>query len=122
MDGGGGVAGNSCPTHETPWTVIRHTPLSMGFARQEYWSGSPFPSPGDLPHPGIKPGSPALLVESLPTEPPAKPYRMDMLSNDVLWCTLPNATFSDTMMEVETNHSGNMHTKEIGKCYQSGFS
>ena len=87
MDGGGSVAGNSCPTHETPWTVIHQAPLSMGFPRQEYWSGLPFPSPGDLPHPGIKPGSPALLVESLPTEPPGKPCRMDMLSNSVLSCT-----------------------------------
>ena len=41
-----------------PWTVARQTPLSMGFFRQEYWSGLPFPSPGDLPDPGIEPGSP----------------------------------------------------------------
>ena len=45
----------------------------MGFLRQEYWSGLPFPSPGNLPNPGIKPGSPALQVDSLPTEPPEKP-------------------------------------------------
>ena len=44
----------------TPWTVARQAPLSMGFSRQEYWSGLPFPSPGDLPDPGIKPGSSAL--------------------------------------------------------------
>ena len=44
----------------TPWTVAYHAPQSMGFSRQEYWSGLPFPSPGDLPNPGIKPGSPAL--------------------------------------------------------------
>ena len=44
----------------TPWTVARQAPLSMGFSRQEYWSGLPFPSPGDLPDPGIKPASPAL--------------------------------------------------------------
>ncbi|CAM9128069.1 unnamed protein product [Rangifer tarandus platyrhynchus] len=44
----------------TPWTVAYHTPPSMGFSRQEYWSGFPFPSPEDLPDPGIKPGSPAL--------------------------------------------------------------
>ena len=49
-------------------------PLSMEFSRQEYWSGLPFPSPGDLPHPGIKPGSPALRGDSLPSEPPGKPY------------------------------------------------
>ena len=44
----------------TPWTVTYQTPPSMGFSGQEYWSGLPFPSPGDLPHPGIEPGSPAL--------------------------------------------------------------
>ena len=44
----------------TPWTVAYHTPLSMGFSRQEYWSGLPFPSPKDLSNPGIEPGSPAL--------------------------------------------------------------
>ena len=44
----------------TPWTVAYHAPPSMGFSRQEYWSGLPFPSPGDLPEPGIEAGSPAL--------------------------------------------------------------
>ena len=44
----------------TPWTVAHQAPLSMGFSRQEYWSGLPFPSPGDLPDPGIEPASPAL--------------------------------------------------------------
>ena len=47
--------------------------LSMGFSRQEYWSGLPFPSPGDLPNPGIKLGSSALQADSLPAEPPGKP-------------------------------------------------
>ena len=53
---------------ETPWTVTCQAPLSMGFSRQEYWSGLPFPSPGDLPNPGIEPRSPALQADSLPTE------------------------------------------------------
>ena len=48
-------------------------PLSMGFSRQEYWSGLPFPSPGDLPNPGIEPGPPALQADSLPSEAPGKP-------------------------------------------------
>ena len=56
----------------TPWTVARQAPLSMEFSRQEYWSGLPFPSPGDLPDPGIEPRSPALQVDSLPTELPGK--------------------------------------------------
>ena len=51
---------------ETQWTVARQAPLSMGFSRQEYWSGLPFPSPGALPNPGIEPGSPALYMDSLP--------------------------------------------------------
>ena len=46
----------------TPWTVAHHAPLSMGFSRQEYWSGLPFPSPGDLPNPGTEPKSPALAL------------------------------------------------------------
>ena len=57
----------------TPWTVAYQAPLSMGFSRQEYWSGLPFPSPGDLPDPGIEPGSPALQTDALPSEPPGKP-------------------------------------------------
>ena len=55
-----------------PWIVARQAPLSMGFSRQEYWSGLPFPSPGDLPHPEIKPGFPALQADSLQSEPPEK--------------------------------------------------
>ena len=59
----------------TPWTVAFQAPLSMGFSRQEHWSGLPFPSPGDLPDPGIKPSSPALQVDSLLSEPPGKPQK-----------------------------------------------
>ena len=55
------------------YTVAYQTPPSMGFSRQEYWSGWPFPSPGDLPSPGIEPGSPALQVDALPSEPPGTP-------------------------------------------------
>ena len=57
----------------TVWTVAHQTPLSMRFSRQEYWSGLPFPPPGDLPNLGFKPVSPALQADSLPTEPPGKP-------------------------------------------------
>ena len=55
----------------TLWTVAHHAPPSVGFYRQKYWSGSPFPSPGHLPQPGIEPGSPALQADSLPSEPSA---------------------------------------------------
>ena len=57
----------------TLWTVAYQPPPSMGFSRQEYWSGLPFPSPGDLPYPGIEPGSPTLGADTLTSEPPGKP-------------------------------------------------
>ena len=54
----------------TPWTVAYQVPQSMEFSRQEYWSGLPFPSPGDLPNPGIESRSPALQADALLSEPP----------------------------------------------------
>ena len=57
----------------TPWTVTCQAPQSMGFSRQKYWSGLPFPSLGDLPDPGIEPRSPTLQAEALPSEPPGNP-------------------------------------------------
>ena len=65
---GGALLAKSCPTLVTPWTVACQAPLSMGFSRQEYWSGLPFPSPGDLPNPGIEPGSPAFQADPSLTE------------------------------------------------------
>ena len=59
----------------TLWTVAHQASLSMGFSRQEYWSGLPCPPQGDLPDPGIEPVSPALQADSLPLEPPGKPHR-----------------------------------------------
>ena len=56
----------------TPWTVAYQDSPSMGFSRQEYWSGLLFPSPGDIPDPGIEPGSPALWADALLSEPPGK--------------------------------------------------
>ena len=58
---------------ETPWTITYQAPLFMGFSRQEYWSGLPFPSPGDLPDPRIEPGFPTLQIDTLLSEPPGKP-------------------------------------------------
>ena len=64
------VSGSDTPDSSvTPWTTAHQAPLSMGFTRQEYWSGVPFPSPGDLPSPGIELASPALHEYSLPAEP-----------------------------------------------------
>ena len=56
----------------TPWTIAYQASPSMGFSRQEYWSGLPFPSPGDFPNPVIEPRSPALWADALPSEPPGK--------------------------------------------------
>ena len=65
----------------TLWTVAYQAPLSMGFSRQEYWSGLPFPSPGDLPDPGIEPRSTTLQADALTSEPPGKLYELLL----VLW-------------------------------------
>ena len=67
----------SCDSFVAPWTGARQASLSMGFSRQEYWSGLPFPLPGDLPDPGIEPVSlmsPALAGGFFATEPPGKPH------------------------------------------------
>ena len=74
----GGLVTKSCLILEVPWTVAQQAPLSLGFARHEYWSGLQFPSTGELLDPGTKPmisyrQFPALQAESLPTEPPGKP-------------------------------------------------
>ena len=65
---GGGLVAKSCSTLAKPWQESCQAPLSMGFSRQEYWSGLPFPSPGGLPDPGIEPRYPVLQADSLPTE------------------------------------------------------
>ena len=69
----------------TPWTVAYQAPQSMEFSRQEYWSGLLFPSPGDLPNPGIEPRFPGLQADALPSEPPGKPiYRLSTIISN-LW-------------------------------------
>ena len=73
MDGGGGLVAKSCPTIVTPRTIACQALLSLGFSRQESWTGLPFPSPGDLPNPRIEPRCPALQADSLPTELQGKP-------------------------------------------------
>ena len=69
------LVSQSCTTLATPQTVARQASLSMGFSRPEYWSGLPFPAPGDLPDPGIEPRSPVLQSDSLPTELQGKPVK-----------------------------------------------
>ena len=61
------------PLFVTSWTITYQAPWSMGFSRQEYWSGLPFPSPGDRPNPEIEPRSPTGQADSLSSEPPGKP-------------------------------------------------
>ena len=85
---GGGLVIKSFSTLVTPWTIALQAPLSMGFPRQEYWSGLPFPSPEDLADPRIKPLSPALQADSLPTEPPGNPCTLNLLENKSL-CKSP---------------------------------
>ena len=72
----------------TLWTVAGQPPLSMGFSRQEYWSGFPFPSPGDLPNLGIKPESPELQVDSIPSEPPGKTPCIYIIC-PLFWISIP---------------------------------
>ena len=67
---GSDLVGKSCPALPTPWTVHCQALLSVGFPRQEYWSGLPVPSPGDLPDPEIEPWSSSLQAAILPTDPP----------------------------------------------------
>ena len=62
-----------------PRTVNCQAPLSIEISRQEYWSGLPFPSPGDLPNPGIEPGSPTLQADTIPSEPPGKPRTLPVI-------------------------------------------
>ena len=85
-----------CPTLCDPWTVAHKAPLSMGFFRQEYWHGLPFPSPGDLPNPGIEPRSPALQADALTSEPPGgrillnHALKMEDLVSYSVWAAITN--------------------------------
>ena len=75
----------------TPWTIAYQAPQSMGFSRQECWSRLQFPSPGDIPDPGIEPGSPTLQADALPSEPPGKPL---LTVKDLLYSTGNSTQYS----------------------------
>ena len=77
--------------------------LSLGFSRQEYWSGLPFPSPGDLPDPGIEPMSPALQADALPSEPPGK-FNID-IRHDKNWLELTSSKMVDYLALVDLGAS-----------------
>ena len=78
--------------------IAHQVSLSMGFSRQEYWSGLPFPSPGDLPDPGTEPRSPALQADSLLSEPPVKPTLLKILNS---FSRIPSMTLKDLGFEFE---------------------
>ena len=78
----------------TPWTVARKALLSMEFSRQEYWNGLPFPSPGDLPNPGIKSGSPALQADYLPLSHERSPNLF------LLLCSIPLCEYSAVLLTI----------------------
>ena len=80
----------------TPWTIAYQAPLSMEFSREEYWSGLPFPSQGELPDPGIERRSPALQAEVLPSEPPGKPD-----SDEYQPCTLLSIFVSTLLLNLQ---------------------
>ena len=86
----------------TPWTVAYQASPSMGFSRQEYWSGLPFPSPGDLPDPGIEPGSPTLEADALTSEPPGKPLVGSRDSSN-LFLTLDHSAILSFMITLFSN-------------------
>ena len=77
----------------TPWTVARQAPLSMGFPKQEYWSGLSFLSPGDLPNPGIEPVSPALAGRLFTSEPPGKPLKIIIIILFIISFVLNNPKY-----------------------------
>ena len=86
-----------------PWTVAHQGPLSMGFSRQEYWSRLLFPSLGDLPDPVIEPGSPAFQADSLPSEPPGKPFWVAWWNLAPSYSTLPISPTTDNVCFWQTS-------------------
>ena len=93
----------------TPWTVAHQAPLSMGFPRQELWSGLPFPPPGDLPDPGIEFKSPVFQVDSLPSEPPRK-----LTDEDV--CGQTQGPVWGLLRQVHSYPRGFLFLSQVGPC------
>ena len=97
----------------TPRTAARQAPLSMGFSGQEYWSGLPCPSPGDLPNPGIEPRSPALQADALSSEPPGKKCKSrksrNIWSNGQIWPWITEWSRANTIRVLPREHT--VHSK-----------
>ena len=104
----------------TPWTVARQAPLSMGFSRQEYWSGLAFPSPGDLPNPGIEPGSPALQADALSSEPPGKFSSLEKCKSKLQWAITSHWSEWPSTKSVQTKNAGEGVEKREHSCTLGG--
>ena len=101
-----------------PWNVACQASLSMGFSRQEYWSDLPFPSPGDLPNSGIKPWSPTLQADSLPTELPGNLTTGEIDTYERDWACKDMAPLFLTMKSVVTCHT-NLYSGKSRVLYHS---
>ena len=98
----------------TPWTVAYQAPPSMGFSRQECWSGLPFPSPGDLPDPGIEPRSPALQADALPSEPPGKQKPVILLLKTQLsQVTVAGWSWHEVALEIMGSSAPSIHLSPL---------
>ena len=101
MPGESVLAVQACLTICNPWTVAHQAPLSMEFSRQENWSGFPFPFPGALPSPAIKPGSPTLQADSLPFEAPGKPQFLQRIKSEARLEFTPSNAFLGVFCALE---------------------
>ena len=107
------LVAQSCPTLATPWTATRQAHLSMGFSRQEYWSELS-PAPGDLPYPRIEPGSPALQVDSLSSEPPMNPNCSYLVWNSPGQNTgVGSSSFLQGIFPKQGSNPGLLHCRRI---------
>ena len=101
---GGGLVTKWCLLLATPWTVAHQASLPIGFPRQEYWSRLPFPSPRDLPHPGIQPGCPALQTDSLLSY--QGPVKTIMITTSIFCCSVAHCVrFFATLWTAECQTS-----------------
>ena len=98
----------------TLWTMTHQAPLFMGFSELEYWSGLPFPSPGDIPHPGIEPRSPALQADSLLSESPGLPWCLEAILTKCIYIGLTLLNSSLQQMQCLPNLS-------TGTCHNPGL-
>ena len=84
----------------TPWTVAHQAPPSMEFSRQEYWSGLPFPSPGDLPNLGVEPRSPVLRTDAFPSEPPGNPFHLESPCNQQFYLAVLRTQWTNKFLQL----------------------